>query len=167
MHAIRKLGFFDWNLTCVKLENWGYLLELNVHGIKKPMNQNMEHTLSQFNSLIVEWQEHTTIFITTFSQDGECARCIKFQCGWTRFFFPSFWFIPFCLLYLYLLFLLSLSLSLVLHVCVFIYSEGLDSKSSRVVGAYCRSLSSLTIRSNHWSLSPHQSYRIELLFNYI
>lgn len=30
----------------------------------------------------------------------------------------------------------SLSLSPVLHVCVFIYSEGLDSKSSRVVGAY-------------------------------
>jgi len=39
-----------------------------------------------------------------------------------------------------ILFLVSLSfvspLSLVLHVCIFIYSEGLDSKSSRVVGAY-------------------------------
>jgi hypothetical protein len=51
-----------------------------------------------------------------------------------KFFFLSFLFIPFCLLYLYLLFLLSLFL--VLHVCIFIYSEGLDSKSSRVVGAY-------------------------------
>jgi hypothetical protein len=31
---------------------------------------------------------------------------------------------------------LSLSLSLVIHVCIFIYSEALDSKSSMVVGAY-------------------------------
>jgi hypothetical protein len=54
-----------------------------------------------------------------------------------------------------ILFVVSVSfvspLSLLLRVCVFIYSEGLDSKSSRVVGAYVTAghLSSLTILSNH------------------
>ncbi len=49
-----------------------------------------------------------------------------------KFFFPHF--------IHSILFVVSLSfvspLSLVLHVCIFIYSEGLDSKSSRIGGAY-------------------------------
>jgi hypothetical protein len=55
----------------------------------------------------------------------------------------------------------------VIHVCVFIYSEGLDSKSSRVVGAYVTAghcLQSLFFQIID-CFSPHQSYRIELLLN--
>jgi hypothetical protein len=46
VHAIRKLGFFDWNSTCVKLENWSYILELDVHRIKKPMEKYGAHIVT-------------------------------------------------------------------------------------------------------------------------
>jgi hypothetical protein len=77
------------------------------------------------------------------------------------------------LLYLYILFLLSLSLSLSLSrdPCMYLHLFW-SSRFKKLNGCwclcYCRSLSSITILSNHWSLSPpHPSYQIKVRFNYI
>jgi hypothetical protein len=92
-----------------------------------------EHTLSQFNSLIatLEWQEHTTIFLTTFNQDVECARCIKFQCGWTLKKFPLFYSFHFvCCIFIFCFSILSLFLSCALCMYLHLFWR------SKIVGAY-------------------------------
>jgi hypothetical protein len=82
-----------------------------------------------------------------------------------KFFFPQFYSFHFvCCIFIFCFSSLSCAQCMYLH---WFWRSRFKKLKGCWCLCYCRSSSSITILSNHWSLSPHPSYWIELLFNYI